>query len=99
MKFIIKESQIKRIHEQVTTQAAAMDLDIYNQDMETPTGDFNSSAEESIEDIIEKLQEILAMIKTGKEVKTKIKSRIFKNLDDIKSIYSDIKYKRNLQRY
>lgn len=99
MRFVIRESQIKRIHEQVTTQAAAMDLDIYNQDMETPAGDFNSSTEESIEEIIEKLQEILSMVKTGKEIKTTIKSKIFKNLDDIKNIYSDIKYKRNLQRY
>jgi hypothetical protein len=99
MKVIISTTQIKRIYEHATRQGVAMDLDIYTQDMETPAGDFNQNAEDAIESVIEKLGEILSMIKSGKPIKQSLKNRIFDNLDDVDDIYHKFKYKRNLQMF
>lgn len=69
-----------------------MDLDIYSQEMETSSGDPNLSEEEAVEDIIDKLEEILYMMKSGKELTTNVKTSIFRIMDSIRNTYSELKY-------
>jgi hypothetical protein len=90
-KIIITESQLKRLMEQ-GTNSAAMDLDIYSQPMETSAGSPNEEVAESAEQIIDYLQELIAMMKGGKEVSTPLRQRIHKGLDDVKGAYENIKY-------
>ena len=90
-KIIITELQLKRMIEQ-NTNGAAMDLDIYSQPMETSAGSPNEEVAESAEQIIDYLQELIAMMKGGKEVSTPLRQRIHKGLDDVKGAYENIKY-------
>ena len=61
-KIIITELQLKRMMEQ-NINSAAMDLDIYSQPMETSAGSPNEEVAESAEQIIDYLQELIAMMK------------------------------------
>ena len=90
-KIIITELQLKRMMEQ-NINSAAMDLDIYSQPMETSAGSPNEEVAESAEQIIDYLQELIAMMKGGKEVTTPLRQRIHKGLDDVKGAYENIKY-------
>ena len=90
-KIIITELQLKRMIEQ-NTNGAAMDLDIYSQPMETSAGNPNEEVAESAEQIIDYLQELISMMKGGKEVSTPLRQRIHKGLDDVKGAYENIKY-------
>ena len=56
-KIILKESELIRIIE------VAMDLDIYSQPSTVDTNNGNQDEEETIEQIIEKMKEILYMLK------------------------------------
>ena len=90
-KIIITELQLKRMMEQ-NINSAAMDLDIYSQPMETSAGSPNEEVAESAEQIIDYLQELIAMMKGGQEVSTPLRQRIHKGLDDVKGAYENIKY-------
>jgi uncharacterized protein Yka (UPF0111/DUF47 family) len=48
--------------------------------------------EDTVENIISKLQEVLAMFKTGKKVHPELKDRFFEILDKINSNFENIKY-------
>jgi hypothetical protein len=90
-KIIITKSQLKKLMEQGTNRAT-MDLDIFSQAMETPTGNPNEEVAESAEQIIDYLQELISMMKGGKEVSTPLRQSIHKGLDDVKAAYENIKY-------
>lgn len=85
-KILLTETQLAKLIE------TAMDLDIYSQEMETSSGDPNLSEEEAVEDIIDKLEEILYMMKSGKELTTNVKTSIFRIMDSIRNTYSELKY-------
>jgi hypothetical protein len=51
-KFILTESQYQKLVEQVDSNRAAMDLDIYSQPMTTDTDNGNLDVEDAVEDII-----------------------------------------------
>jgi hypothetical protein len=85
-KILIKESDFIKLIE------TAMDLDIYIQPTSINTDNGNLDADDAIEDIIDRLKELLNMLQSGKKVSTELKSSIYKNLDAINKTYSDIKY-------
>jgi peptidoglycan hydrolase CwlO-like protein len=69
-----------------------MDLDIYSQPSQIDTNNGNLDAEETVEDIISKLEELLYMLKSGKKINTNSKSEIYKTFDNINKTFSNIKY-------
>jgi hypothetical protein len=85
-KILIKESDFIKLIE------TAMDLDIYIQPTSINTDNGNLDTDDAIEDIIDRLKELLNMLQSGKKVSTELKSGIYKNLDSINKTYSDIKY-------
>jgi hypothetical protein len=85
-KIILKESELIKLIE------TAMDLDIYSQQSVIDTDNGNMDAEDSIEEIISRLKELLYMLKSGKKVSSNLKTKIYRNLDDINNTYSEIKY-------
>ena len=90
-KLIITESQYRRLFE-TGSNSAAMDLDIYTQPMQTDTDNGNLDVIDATEDIIDNLEELVAMFKSGKKTSPQLKSKIYKSLDDIKQSHYDIKY-------
>jgi hypothetical protein len=93
-KFIITEKQLKKILETTAgSNSVAMDLDIYTQPTNYDTNNGNLDEEEAVQDVIDKLQELLSMFKSGKKVNSDQRNKIFKNLDDINSNFENIKYK------
>jgi hypothetical protein len=90
-KIILTESQVKRLIEQ-GGNFSAMDLDIYTQPTKIDTNNGNLDVEDTVENIISKLQEVLAMFKTGKKVHPELKDRFFEILDKINSNFENIKY-------
>jgi hypothetical protein len=93
-KIIITEKQLKKILETTAgSNSVAMDLDIYTQPMNYDTDNGNLDEEEAVQDVIDKLQELLSMFKSGKKVNSDQRNKIFKNLDDINSNFENIKYK------
>lgn len=70
----------------------AMDIYRYNRPIDYSTGDENQSMEETIEDIINKLKELLFMLNSGKKIEFTNKSELFSQLDDINSFYEKVKY-------
>ena len=85
-KILIKESDLIKLIE------TAMDLDIYSQPSQIDTNTGNLDAEETVEDIISKLKELLYMLKSGKKINTNSKSEIYKTFDNINKTFSNIKY-------
>lgn len=85
-KISIKESELVKLIE------VAMDLDKYTQLTNIPTNNGNVDTQNSIEEIISKLKELLSMFEGGKKVDTTLKSRLYKNLDDLNDTYERIKY-------
>ena len=90
-KVIITESQYKRLFE-TGSNSAAMDLDIYVQPMQTDTDNGNLDVVDATEDIIDNLEELVAMFKTGKKTSEETKSKLYKALDDLNDTHSEIKY-------
>ena len=84
-KILIKESELIKLIE------TAMDLDIYSQEPNVSTGSPNKDAEKSVEEIISKLKELLNVLQSGKDVDTVLKSKIYKNLDNLNSTFEEIK--------
>jgi hypothetical protein len=85
-KILIQESELIKLIE------TAMDLDIYSQEPNVSTGSPNEDAEQSVEEIISKLKELLNMLQSGKKVDTTLKGKIYRNLDDLNKTFSSIKY-------
>jgi len=92
LKVIITESQYKRLFEQQGSNSVAMDLDIYTQPMQTDTDNGNLDVIDATEDIIDNLEELVAMFKSGKKTSSELKGKIYKAFDDINQTHSDIKY-------
>lgn len=90
-KIIITESQLRKLFE-TGSNSAAMDLDIYTQINPVSTDNGNLDTEESLELMVEKLEELISMIKTGKKVPTQVRSEIHGALDTMEKIYNKIKY-------
>lgn len=90
-KVIITESQYKRLFE-TGSNSVAMDLDIYVQPMQTDTDNGNLDVVDATEDIIDNLEELVAMFKTGKKTSEETKSKLYKALDDLNDTHSEIKY-------
>lgn len=90
-KVIITESQYKRLFE-TGSNSVAMDLDIYTQSMQTDTDNGNIDVIDATEDIIDNLEELVAMFKTGKKTPEQTKRKLYKALDDLKDTHSEIKY-------
>lgn len=91
-KFILTESQYKKLLEQGGSNSVAMDLDIYSQPMTTHTDNGNLDIEDSVNDIISKMEELKSMLKSGKQVHPELKNRIYGGLDQINKAFSNIKY-------
>ena len=90
-KIIITESQLRKLFE-TGSNSAAMDLDIYTQINPHSTNNGNSDTEDSLNMMIEKMEELISMIKTGKKVSTQAKTEIPAVLDMMDKIYNKIKY-------
>ena len=88
---LITEKQYRRLLE-TGSNSAAMDLDIYTQPMATHTDNGNLDAEDAVDDIISKMEELKSMLKSGKQVHPELKNRIFDGLDRINAAFSNIKY-------
>jgi hypothetical protein len=88
---IITENQYKRLLE-TGSNSVSMDLDIYTQPMQTDTDNGNLDIIDATEDIIDNLEELITMFKSGKNTEPELENRIYKVLDDIKQTHSDIKY-------
>ena len=84
-KILIKESELIKLIE------TAMDLDIYSQEPNVSTGSPNDDAEQSVEEIISKLKELLNMLQSGKKVDSSLKQKIYNNLDSLNSTFEEIK--------
>lgn len=85
-KIIIKESDLVKLIE------TAMDLDIYVQPMKYDTDNGNKDIEQSTEEIVSKLKELLYMFKTGKKTTTTLSGDLYGVLDQINDLYDKIKY-------
>jgi len=85
-KIIVKESQFKRLLE-TGSNSAAMDLDIYVQPVEHDTSNGNESIEETIDDIVGKLNEINFGLKSGKKLSPELKSGFYGILDELNKLF------------
>jgi hypothetical protein len=92
-KVIITESQYKKLLE-TGSNSVAMDLDIYSQPMQTDTDNGNLDVIDATEDIIDNLEELVAMFKSGKKTSPELKGKIYKTFDDIKKTHSNIKFNK-----
>ena len=90
-KYILTKLQYQKLVEQASN-TAAIDLDIYSQPMTTSSDNGNSDIEDAVNDIISKMDELMSMLKSGKQIHTELKTRIFHNLDEINKTFSNIKY-------
>jgi hypothetical protein len=90
-KYILTKTQYQKLVEQ-SSNSSAMDLDIYTQPMTTSSDNGNSDVKGAVEDIISKMEELMSMIKSGKQIPSELKTRIFHNLDEINKTFSNIKY-------
>jgi hypothetical protein len=88
---ILTKSQLDILIEQ-GSNSVAMDLDIYTQPVQIDYNNGNGDIEESLEDSIDKLNELLSMFDVGKKISTEDENSIFKILDDINTTFEKIKY-------
>jgi len=88
---ILTKSQLDILIEQ-GSNSVAMDLDIYTQPVQIDYNNGNGDIEESLEDSIDKLNELLSMFDLGKKISTEDENSIFKILDDINTTFEKIKY-------
>ena len=89
-KICITESQYKRLFE-TGSNSVAMDLDIYVQPTEIDTSNGNENLEDSMDEIISKLEELNSLFKIGKKVKSDLKNRIFKSVDELNDVVDKAK--------
>lgn len=91
-KILITKEQYQRLFETGAANAA-MDLDIYVQPVNYDTSTGNENLEDSIEEIVGKLKELNSLFNVGKKVKSSTKNKIFKVVDQLKSVYDETKSK------
>lgn len=89
-KYIISETQYQFLTE-TGSNSAAMDLDIYVQPVNYDTGTGNEDLVDSIESIIQNLQEISSSLKTGKKIAPELKNKIYQLDDFTKETIEQIK--------
>lgn len=85
-KIIIKESHLIKLIE------TAMDLDRYVQNVRYSTDNGNKDIENSTEEVVERLKELLNMFKSGKKVNFTSLSKFHGVLDQLNDLYDDMKY-------
>jgi dihydroorotase len=90
-KYLLTKTQYQTLLEQ-SSNTAAMDLDIYSQPMTTSSDNGNSDVEDAVDDIISKMNELMSMLKSGKQIPTQLKTQIFHNLDEINKTFLNIKF-------
>jgi len=83
---IIKESQLVKLIE------TAMDLDIYVQAVDSPIPGQNDDFIDSLEDIQQKIQEIVMMANNGEKINHQQRGEIFRLLDLFNKVYENIKF-------
>lgn len=88
---LITEKQLRRLLE-TGSNSAAMDLDIYTTAYNQPSDNGNLDSEETMQNIIDSLTEILSMVKAGRKISSETKSDLARAFDFIKKSYSNIKY-------
>lgn len=88
-KIIITETQYQKLLETGAANAA-MDLDIYVQQVDRDTSHGNESVIESIDDIVSKLEELKSMFATGKKVHSSLKNHIFSLNDNVRNLYGTL---------
>ena len=91
-KIIITEKQYNKIFETGAANAA-MDLDIYVQPVDYDTNTGNENIEDSIDDVISKLKELNSLFKVGKKINQTTKNKLFRVVDELKSVYNQTKVK------
>jgi archaellum component FlaC len=92
-KVIITESQYNKLLER-GSNSVAMDLDIYTQSTQIDTDNGNLGVIDASEEIINTLEELISMFKGGKKTNSETKNKIYRGLDKIKDIHSEIKYEK-----
>jgi len=88
---LITEKQLKKLIE-TGSNSAAMDLDIYTSAYNQPSDNGNLDSQETIQNTIDSLNELLSMIKSGKKMTPQSKSDLARAFDFIKKGYSEIKF-------
>lgn len=83
---IIKEAQLVKLLE------TAMDLDIYVQPIDSPVPGQNNDFIDSLEDIQQKIQEIVMMANNGEKINHQQRGEIFRLLDLFNKVYENIKF-------
>ena len=90
-KIILTETQLQKLVEW-GSNSVAQDLDRYTQPISVDTDNGNEDIEDTIQDIMDKLQELSSMFKSGKKVRPELKSKFYGIFDDITSSFADVKY-------
>jgi hypothetical protein len=90
-KIILTEAQLQKLVEW-GSNSVAQDLDRYTQPISVDTDNGNEDIGDTIQDIMDKLQELSSMFKSGKKVRPELKSKFYGIFDDITSSFDDVKY-------
>lgn len=83
---IITEKQLVKLIE------TAMDLDIYVQPKNFSASNGNEDLENTLDESIQKLEELKSMFKTGKKISGETENYFNKILDDLNKLYENVKY-------
>lgn len=83
---IVKESQLVKLIE------TAMDLDIYVQPVDSPVPGQNDDFVDSLEDIQQKIKELIMMANNGEKINHEQRGEIFSLLDLFNKVYENIKF-------
>jgi len=90
-KYIIFESQYQKLLE-TGSNSAAMDLDIYVQPIHFDTNTGNEDLVDSIDTIIDKLEEISSSLRVGKKIAPEMKDKIYQISDFVNNTTEQIQY-------
>jgi len=90
-KYIISESQYQKLIE-TGSNSAAMDLDIYVQPVHFDTNTGNEDLVDSIDTIIDKLEEISFSLRVGKKIAPEMKDKIYQISDLVNNTTEQIQY-------
>lgn len=83
---IITESQLVKLME------TAMDLDIYVQPKNFSSSNGNEDLEDTIDETIQKLEELQSMFKAGRKISTESEGSFLEILDNLNKAYEHVKY-------
>lgn len=93
-KYIISERQYEKLTE-TGSNSAAMDLDRYVQPVNYDTGTGNEDLVDTLDDVINKLEEIKSSLETGKKIEHSMKDRIF----EISDLINDTCERINISKF